>query len=280
MKNKVKKINLKIILVFVVMLWSVISFITVKNKVNTRNQAEVENLNATNKKQEIYPQWAITIGGGGDESIWCSSDKIETNDGGYVIAGTFGSSSINLGNNIILNNKGTNSTDGMIIKYDNKRNVEWAKSLGGEDNEDILALVIDTVDEGYIVGGNFKSSSIELENNIVLKNRGSYDGMIIKYNKNGVLQWEKVIGDNGWDSIVSIEPTEEGGYLVGGYFNSQAISLGNGVILNNYKGPADGFVIKYNKDGVAQWGKVIGGDGYERIEKVKATSDGGCIAVG
>ena len=43
----------------------------------------------------------------------------ETSDGGYIAGGYFGSSSIDLGNGVTLNNKHNNASyDGMIIKYD------------------------------------------------------------------------------------------------------------------------------------------------------------------
>ena len=223
-------------------------------------------------------EWAEGIGGTGDDEI---SVVTETSDGGYIVGGYFFSSSIDLGNGISLKNKSSTSySDGMIIKYNARGEVEWAEGIGGSYNDRITS-VSETTDGGYIVGGYFISSSIDLGNEISLTNNGNNDGVIIKYNARGEVEWAEGIGGSYSDRITSVAGTSDGGYIVGGYFYSSSIDLGNGISLTNKNSNyTDGMIIKYNARGEVEWAEGIGGSYYEYIESVSETTDGGYIVGG
>ena len=218
-------------------------------------------------------EWAEGIGGTNNDSI---NTVTETTDGGYIVGGYFYSSSIDLGNEKSLTNKG--SHDGMIIKYDASGEVEWAKGIGGSSG-DSINTVCETTDGGYIVGGYFSSSSIDLGNGKSLTNKGFNNGMIIKYDESGEVEWAEEIGGTNNDFINTVTETTDGGYIVGGYFESSSIDLGNGITLTN-KGPKDGMVIKYNAEGKVEWAEGIGGTDYDEITSVCETTDGGYIVGG
>ncbi len=222
-------------------------------------------------------EWARGIAGTGSDEI---TSVIETSDGGYIAGGDFSSSSIDLGNGVVLNTNG--SSDGMIIKYSADGEVEWAKGIGGTSSDEITS-VIETSDGGYIAGGCFSSSSIDLGNGVVLNNKSSLtsysDGMLIKYSKEGEVEWAKGIGGGDSDRITSITETSDGSYAVGGYFGSGAIDLGKGIVLNN-NGSYDGMIIRYSADGEVEWAKGIGGTSSDKITSVIETTDGGYIAGG
>ena len=55
--------------------------------------------------------------------------------------------------------------------------------------------------------------------------------MIIKYNANGETEWAHEIGDTRAECIKSETEKSDGGYIVGGEFNSSSIDLGNGISL-------------------------------------------------
>ena len=218
------------------------------------------------------------IGGTGDDRI---NSIAATTDGGYVAGGYFQSSSIDLGNNIILNNQGTISfTDGMVVKYSSSGEVEWAKEVGGEGYDEVLSVSA-TTDGGCIVGGHFLSDSIDLGNDISLRNKNNFypDGMLIKYSSTGEVEWAKEIGDKNSECINTVAQSSDGGYIVGGYFDSSSIEFGNGINITN-KGEIDGMIIKYSKDGEIEWAKEIGGSSEDYINSVVESSDGGYIVGG
>ena len=216
-------------------------------------------------------EWVQQIGGIGYERINAVS---ETKDGGYIVGGQFDSSSIDLDNGASLTNKG--SADGMIIKYDSEGAIEWVQGIGGTDSDNVTS-VIGTRDGGYVVGGYFRST-IELGNGVSLTSKGNYDGMVIKYDSGGVVEWAQGIGEKDFDYIYSVAETSDGSYVVGGHYRG-AIDLGNNIGLS-YKGSDDGMVIKFSSDGAIERAHTIGGGQYDYIKSVALTSDGGYIAGG
>ena len=194
-------------------------------------------------------EWAI------GRNIYDISSVAETKDGGYIAGGTFYGSSIDLGNGVTLTNKGsTGFADGMIIKYSEEGEVEWAKGIGGRNNE-YINLVEATSDGGYIVEGDFTSRNVDLENGVILTNSGSNDVMLIKYSEEGEVEWAKGIGGSSDDYIYSVAETRDGGYITGGYFESSVIQVGDYTLTNN--GSNDGIVIKYDNEGEIEWAKGI-----------------------
>ena len=218
-------------------------------------------------------EWAQGIGG----TSWDYINSVAgCSDGGYIVVGDFASSNIDLGNGISLTNKG--EYDGMVIKYSQDGEVEWAQGIGGA-NWDYINSVVECNDGGYIVGGNFNSTSIDLGNGVNLTNKGNYDGMVIKYDAEGEVEWAKGIGGISSDSINSVAVTRDGGYIVGGSFESSSIDLGNGISLAS-KSSEDGMLIKYSSKGEVEWAKGIGGNGWDYIDSVVKCSDGGYIVGG
>lgn len=232
------------------------------------------------------PQWAKTIGGSYSNYIYSVA---QTKDGSYIVGGQFTDlNTINLGNNVKLTNTSSYWSDntsslrkpaGMIIKYSSTGTPQWAKSICG-NNLNTIYSVAQTKDGGYIVGGKFQAESINLESKITLTNKGYSDGMIIKYSSTGTLQWAKNIGGNANEYIKSVQQTNDGGYIVGGYYNSESIDLGNEVLLTNNTSSFDVVIIKYNSSGIPQWTKSIGGNKYDSLNSLTLTSDDGFIVAG
>ena len=220
-------------------------------------------------------EWAHEIGGDGYDEVLSVS---ATNDGGCIVGGHFLSESINLGNGISLTNKNNFYPDGMLIKYNQEGNVEWAKEIG-DKNSECINTVVQSSDGGYIVGGYFDSSSIEFGNGINITNKGEIDGMVIKYSSNGEVEWAEEIGGDSEDYINSVAESSDGGYVVGGYFKSSTIDLGSGAILSN-NGDRDGMIIKYNQNGKVEWARTIGGTDNDYITSIAECSDGGYIVGG
>ena len=217
-------------------------------------------------------EWAKGIGGS-DSSYDYITSVAECSDRGIIAGGYFKSSSIDLGNGIILTNKDTNYSKGMIIKYNENGECEWAKVIGGNRNEQINS-VTPTSDGGIVAGGDFYSSSINLGNGINLTNKGDTDGMIIKFNVEGEIQWAKAIGSSYEDTVYSVAETENGDIIVGGRFKGD-IDLENGLNLiaqNSY----NGMLIKYSANGEIKWAKEIG----NKIKYVGKYSNGGFVVGG
>src|SRR4051812_17749368 len=89
-------------------------------------------------------------------------------------------------------------------------------------------------------------------------------------------QWDKTFGGISIDWLSSMAPTPDGGYLLGGYSESE---IGVDKTAPN-KGGSDFWVVKTDKDGKKQWDKTFGGNSGDALYSMIATVDGGSLLGG
>ncbi|HWI93062.1 MAG TPA: gliding motility-associated C-terminal domain-containing protein [Flavisolibacter sp.] len=89
-----------------------------------------------------------------------------------------------------------------------------------------------------------------------------------------ILQWQKTFGGSKLDWSTSICPTEDGGYVMAGYSES------NDGIIKNSIGYGDFSIIKIDYAGIVQWQKSLGGTNRDFAGCIKTTTDGGYIVAG
>ncbi|TKK65547.1 hypothetical protein FC093_19715 [Ilyomonas limi] len=132
----------------------------------------------------------------------------QTADGGYILGGA---SFSNKSHEKSQNSRGL--IDYWIIKLDVAGNIQWDKTIGG-NNTDFLRTLQQTSDGGYILGGESLSpiSGEKTENG-----RGDTDYWIVKLNSNGKVQWDKTIGGSNEDACYAVSEIKKNHYVVGGY---------------------------------------------------------------
>lgn len=132
-------------------------------------------------------QWNSTFGGIRSDG---ARSVEQTNDGGYILAG-------------YTYSYGAGQNDVWLIKTDAKGNEMWNKTFGGMFY-DYARSVRQTPDDGYILAGSTRSYG------------AIFDAWLIKTNASGNMQWSKIIGGAKSDSAESIQPTQDGGYILAG----------------------------------------------------------------
>ncbi len=148
-------------------------------------------------------QWEKSFGGTGYES---ARDIVQTSDGGYMVLGE------------------TNSTDGGVIagfggtkdiwllKLGATGNLVWQKRYGGSglDIGNHLEL---TSDGGFLIAASSSSNDGNITGN---HGTGGYtDGVLIKLNASGALQWSKCYGGSKNEELFDIEIINGKTYLAG-----------------------------------------------------------------
>ena len=209
-------------------------------------------------------QWQKTIGGS-SEDRFCSIQQ--TADGGYILGGYSGSNS--------SGDKTENSVgsfDYWIVKTDSIGNIQWQNTIGGSDI-DWLYSIRQTNDGGYILGG---LSSSNISGDKTENCRGGYDYWVLKTDTLGNIQWQKTIGGGGYDYLVSVHQTSDGGYILGGFSSSDISS----VKTENSNGQFDYWIIKTNSLGSIQWQNTIGGSLDDLLSSIQETTDGSYILAG
>lgn len=156
-------------------------------------------------------QWQKSYGGS-DQDI--ANSVQQTDDGGYIIAG----SSASVDGDVTGNHGGL---DYWVVKTDAGGNIQWQKSYGGHGDES-ASYIIETTDKGYVVAGKNNMA----DHGDVTFNRGSNDYWIIRLDAEGNIKWQKTLGGTSDDIAKSVEQTKDGGFIVAGfsYSNNENIS--------------------------------------------------------
>ncbi|TDX82558.1 T9SS type A sorting domain-containing protein [Epilithonimonas xixisoli] len=196
-------------------------------------------------------EWQKSFGGSKEDFAY---DIKQTADGGYIVAGDTNST-----NGDVVGNHGSN--DGWVVKLNTSGIVEWQKTLGGSSYDTISSILQDT-DGNYVASGYSYSPA------------GGRDYWVVKLNQSGNIIWEKLFGGSSVDTANSICQSTDGGYIIGGYTNSN-----DGFVAGNHGG-TDFWIVKLDTSGNLVWQKTLGGSDTDVAFSISATTDGGCVAAG
>lgn len=217
--------------------------------------------------------WEKSYGGKHAEYLY---EAIPTPDYGFILAGS--SVSGKNGNKEELN-KG--DLDYWVWKMDEHGNLDWQKSFGGT-KVDLLQSIALTNDGGFILGG---TSASDKGSDKTEACKGQEDFWVIKLNAKGQELWQRTIGGSGMEKLLSIAPTRDGGYILGGSSSSDQLKSTTGVLdpfgkSENSKGNLDFWVVKLDKNGTIAWQKTIGGRYMDELRSIHEIQSGGYILGG
>jgi hypothetical protein len=124
--------------------------------------------------------------------------------------------------------------------------------------------------------GNITLSSSQLsihndEEHVVMKLE-KLDSILPVYNRligGPVELWNKTFGGAMFDVGLSVKPTLDGGYIIGGVRDASWWDTGG-----------EGWLFKTFSNGNIEWEKTFGGSSTDKCEDMSITSDGGCILTG
>jgi hypothetical protein len=204
-------------------------------------------------------QWQQSFGGASDDLLYSMQP---TSDGGYILGG-YSESGIS-GNK---NSTTYGNSDFWIVKLDANGNRQWEKIFGGTGYDELYALQ-QTGDGGYILGGVSDSG---ISGNKTNDSFGSFDYWLIKVDASGNKQWDQIFGGDGDDYFSGLQQTSDGGYLAGGFSNSDV----SGNKTNSCFGGFDYWVVKINAAGQKLWERSFGGSDDDWLNSLQKRADGG-----
>ena len=170
----------------------------------------------------------------------------QTSDGGFILAGS---------DNYSIDG-GVFDYNVLLIKTDSNGVQEWDRSYG-EGGSDVAYSVQQTIDGGFILGGQTRSYSDTYQGDVLL----------IKTDSNGDDEWIRTFGSTSADIAFSVQQTANGGYIVAG---------------QTYQGNRgrDAWLIRTDVNGNEEWSQSLGGLLRDEAYCVRQTSDGGYILAG
>ncbi len=137
------------------------------------------------------------------------------------------------------------------ISFSQAPEIEWQNTIGGTLTDNLQSIQ-QTIDNGYILGGYSNSTNTGDKNEV---GNGGEDYWVIKLDSLGNIEWQNTIGGNFLDRLLSIQQTEDGGYIAGGYSSSPI----SGDKAEDAFGNNDYWIIKLDSVGIIQWQNNIGG---------------------
>ena len=190
----------------------------------------------------------------------------QTPDGGYIIGG-YSNSPVS-GNKL---NDNIGAGDYWILKTDKQGGIEWQRTLGGNSDDNLMALIqCKTV--GYLLGG---SSNSNPSNDKSKSNGKGTDFWIVRLDDNGQTLWQETYNYGAVDLLTSIVENEDGTLLIGGYAQTE-VSDGR----KDKKDINDYIALKINAKGEEIWSKTVGSDDSDILSKLIETRDGGYLLAG
>ncbi|MCS6991330.1 MAG: putative metal-binding motif-containing protein [Chitinophagales bacterium] len=134
--------------------------------------------------------------------------------------------------------------------------IQWQYSLGGSKQDEIRGGAV-CPDGGFIVVGSSQSSDYDIP-----ANKGGTDYMIARFSANGTLKWVKTYGGTRGETARCVEPTIDGGFVVGGYSQSQNNDVGS------HNGYFDIWILKLDSSGNILMKKTYGGSGFDNCYRI------------
>ena len=173
---------------------------------------------------------------------------------------------------------GFGEPDAWVLKLDANGDTVWTKALGGS-REEFASAIIETPDSGFIVASQSSST-----NGDVWDHHGDKwhnDFWLVKLDDAGDTLWTKSYGGTDDDNPYGIDLSTNGNFIIGG----SSYSIDGDVwdhhdTTTTFSSHTDFWIIKINSLGDTIWTRSFGGTGSDYLEGIRATPDGGCVAVG
>jgi uncharacterized delta-60 repeat protein len=185
-------------------------------------------------------QWAKTYGGVTHDFF--TSIAIDTSDNIYCAGCT--------------SSFGAGSYDALVVKYDSSGSLQWARTYGGSGYDSLNCIAVDTTGNVYCVGST-ESFGLQYA-----------DGLILRYNSSGMLEWAKTWGGDGSDCLNGVAVDSKGNICCAGHCDSFGA------------GDCDAVIIKYDSSGTLEWAKTYGGSSADYANGVAFDSTGDIYCAG
>lgn len=240
--------------------------------------------------------WAMNLGAtttGVSENTIVHDIAVDAN-GDIIIVGEYRGLNVDFaprgGNATLLSSFNSGSVlDGFIAKYNALGQCIWAMGMGSNSSSDeLLGVDVDAANNIYITGrlDDNLGSGININPlgtaHLLNTSNNSNDAVLIKYNSNGIHQWDLSIGNTGIDYGYDVHVVGNLVYL-GGRFqgtNTNFNPLGTALPRTSV-GSYDAFLAQYNTaNGLCNWAVSYGSTGSEEVKEVDTDAAGDIYVIG
>jgi hypothetical protein len=149
--------------------------------------------------------------------------------------------------------------DAFLVKFNTSGTRLWATYYGGTLTEYGEGVACDPSGNVYFSGRSSSTSSISTVGSHQFTKSSGTDGMLVKFNTNGVRQWGTYYGGTGTDYCFDVCVDASSNVFINGYTTSSGGISTAGSHQPTLGGGSDDYIAKFNTNGVRQWGTYYGG---------------------
>ena len=166
------------------------------------------------------------------------------------------------------------SGDAFLVKFNSSGVKQWGTYFGGSYTlasgmETGLSCATDALGNVYMTGHTPSTSGIATAGaHQTIYGGSSTDAFLVKFNSSGVIQWGTYYGGAGVDIGYSCATDASGNIYLAGDTQQQSFPASGistiGAHQSTYGGGySDGFLVKFDSNGLRQWGTYYGGNSLD-----------------
>lgn len=165
--------------------------------------------------------------------------------------------------------------DGFIARFSTTFGLQWFTYYGGNGSDFIYDCTID-LSVNLIITGYTSSTNLVATSGT---NKGSGDGITVKFNSTGVRLWGYYFGGINEDFFEKVTVDKTGIIYVGGYSSSTGVFTSDAFQTTSIEGKTRIFM-KLNASGSIIWSTAYGGNTYNTLTNLLIHSDGDLFVAG
>ncbi|MNJ95337.1 Beta-propeller repeat protein [compost metagenome] len=230
--------------------------------------------------------WSTYLGGSEYDEI--RDTKIGKDGFVYVVGSTNSLSNIATNGAHLTSFQGGNNSNGadaFISKFSPDGNCVWSTYYGGPSADLGISLAFDTAGYLFVAGRTNSTTGIATigsHQEIKAGNLSSYDAFLLKIDTAGNPVWSTYFGGAGSEGTqaIAICSDRNDNIYISGNTNSPAGIATQGSFQATKSGGDDGFIAKFNNQGILQWSTYYGSTLADNINNMTTDGSGNLIVVG
>lgn len=229
-------------------------------------------------------QWARSVTTGGSSSSY-KSLVIDASNSLYVAGHQQGTGTYTFGAGVTSTGTNASARNAALVKYDSSGNAIWARTTSaGADKSQFSGVAKDSNGNIYTVGYQNGNGSYTYSAGVSVS--GTHTGsnaLFVKYNSSGTAQFAKSVSTGSGASIFRAIAIDSSGniFIVGSQGGTGAYTYGASVSCSGSHTGKNVVLVKYNKNGDAQWCKTVtAGNGNSIYTSITVDSKGNIYTTG
>jgi hypothetical protein len=165
------------------------------------------------------------------------------------------------------------NSDAFIVKYNATGSVQWITSVAGTGADSATSIATDSAGNIYVSGTYSTLATSFSVGNIAfsptLAAAGATDVFLVKYNADGVVQWNARISTFATDVSYDIVTDSAGSVYISGSSSAYVVAYNaSGTLFGSAGDSVNGrntgaFIVKYSSTGVVEWISTANGSGND-----------------